>query len=111
MRLVEEVFIQLDKESMWTGFNKMDNAGQIQFNEPPIEMHNTIINQTKPMMDNIPEGKIGGVFGVFTKDANGVMIGNAAIVLKKDDDLEIVGFIGKKWGGPVVYGTELKYYF
>lgn len=90
---------------------KMDNAGQIQFNTPPIEMHETILNHTKPFMEEIPEGKVGGVFGVFTKDADGTMVGNAVIVLKKGDNLELAGFVGKKWGGPIVYGAELKYFF
>lgn len=84
---------------------------QIQFAPPPIEMHETILNKIKPLAEDIPKDKIGGVFGVFTRDANGVFTGNAVIVLKKGDNLELAGFIGKKWGGPVVYGAELKYYF
>lgn len=88
-----------------------ENTPQVLFNPPPIEMHDTILKYVTPYMERIPEDKTVGVFTVFTKDAKGAMQGNAVLAIKKGDILELGGFVGKSWGGPVVYGIESKFFF
>lgn len=112
MIIPEEIFISTNLKG-WEGFNKMSNTPSVQFIAPPIiEMEETIKAHVAPFMDSIPEGRVGGVFGILTVDNNGNKIANAIVAVKVKDRIEIAGYIGKTWGNnSVVYGVESKFYF
>jgi hypothetical protein len=89
----------------------MANDG-VQFNSPVLTtMQSSIENALQEYYHQIPEGKKGGVFGVVTKDTDGKLLTNAVIAIKAGDKLEVGGYIGKKWGGDLVYGLDAKFFF
>lgn len=110
----ESIFASpMSKENSWTGFKKMTLAPGVQYIAPPVaEMEETIKSHITPFMDSIPEGKVGGVFGILTVDNNGNKIANGVVAIKVEDRIEIAGYIAKNWGNnSIVYGVESKFYF
>lgn len=84
----------------------------ILFNKPDLSLQAQIHDSVQVYFKDIPPNKIGGVFGVTTRDALGNYQSNAVIVLRKSDKLEVAGYIGKTWGvAGVVTGIEGKYLF
>jgi hypothetical protein len=85
----------------------------VQFNSPPIDMQETIIQHIQPKIAEIPEDKHVGIFGVTYRDAStGKLLSNAVIAVKVDNRLEVGGWIGKTWGDKGVdFGVEAKLFF
>lgn len=94
-----------------SNFLELMMANEVQFNAPPINLHTSIETALQDYYHQIPEGKKGGVFGVVTKDSDGRLLTNAVIAVKAGDTLEVGGYIGKKWGGDLVYGFDAKFFF
>lgn len=84
----------------------------ILFNKPDLSLQSQIHDSVQTYFDQIPANKVGGVFGVTTRDAQGNMQSNAVIAIKKGNKLEVGGYIGKTWGEKgVVTGIEGKFLF
>lgn len=84
----------------------------ILFNKPDLSLQSQIHDSVQHYFDQIPATKMGGVFGITTRDAQGNYQSNAVIAIRKGDKLEVAGYIGKTWGvAGVVTGIEGKYYF
>jgi len=100
-------YIMLTKEE----YKELINM-PVLFNTPDLSLQQSIHESIQKYFDEIPANKVGGVFGVTTRDAQGNMQSNAVIAIKKGDNLVIGGYIGKNWGEKgVVTGIEGKVFF
>ena len=88
-------------------------ANEVLFNPPPTaDLQLAIHKSVQQYFDLIPQNKIGGVFGVATKDETGKVITNAVVAIKAGDSLEVVGYVGKVWGKTgVAAGGGIKFLF
>lgn len=84
---------------------------EVLFNPPSFSLQDAIHDSIQHHIDSIPEDKIGGIFGVVTKDGNGEVITNAVVAIRRKDRLEVTGYVGKRWGKELVGGGEVKFFF
>lgn len=86
----------------------MATAKGVAMNPPPDAILVDVTRMVEHAMQAVPANGKGALVGIATKDANGALNVNLALVQKVGARVNVVSWLGKSWGQPVSGGAAVQ---